>query len=424
MDDASQQPPDSLSGLPLKPRLALLHYSAPPVTGGVESVLGEQAGRLAAAGYDVRMIAGRGDGELLPELDTAHPRVRRLFRELLAGRGSETEFRELSSTIAGSLQPLLADRDCVIVHNVLSMPFNLPFTAALLASRRRLVAWVHDVVIRDDDGSPVESVNYPFSLINQRQPGVSYVAISETRREDLRRLWREPEAKAEVVPNGIDSQRFAGLSRKLMGLLSPIPVDRAWPLILIPQRVTENKRIELALAAAAQLRQRLPRLTVLVTGPSDPHSHQGELLSQLLRRRQELGLNGTVYFLAEQAVAGRAHPINADDIAMLYRLSDVVLLTGRAEGFGLPLLEAALSRVPVVCAALPVFQEISGGEIYPFPVSGDPASIAEALLKALDTVVARGRRHALQRYSWPVVMEQLEAVIAGAVAARGVAAAP
>ncbi|MDQ6900380.1 MAG: glycosyltransferase family 4 protein [Candidatus Dormibacteraeota bacterium] len=394
------------------------------MTGGVESVLGDQARRLAAAGYDVRIIAGRGEGQIVPEVDSAHPRVRRIFRELVAGRGADAEFRELSLTIGSRLQPLLADRDCIIVHNVLTMPFNLPLTAALLDSGRQLVAWVHDVVVRDDDDSPVESVNYPFRLVNRRQPGVTYVAISETRRDDLRRLWREPEAEAAVVPNGIDSQRFAGLSRKLMGLLSMIPVERAWPLILIPQRVTENKRIELALAAAAQLRERLPGLTMLVTGPSDPHSQRGELLSQLLRRRHELGLDGTVHFLAEQAVSGRPHPVNADDVAMLYRLSDVVLLTGRAEGFGLPLLEAALARVPVVCAALPVFQEISGGEIYPFPVSGEPSSIAQSVLKALDTVVARARRLALQRYSWPVVMERLEAVIAGAVAPQSVPIAP
>jgi mannosylglucosylglycerate synthase len=59
----------------VKPRLALLHYTAPPVTGGVEWVMAAQARKLREAGYDVRLIAGRGDAEILPELDSRHPDV-------------------------------------------------------------------------------------------------------------------------------------------------------------------------------------------------------------------------------------------------------------------------------------------------------------------------------------------------------------
>ncbi len=417
MDGVSRSRHDPPAEAQPKARLALVHFTAPPITGGVESVLREQARRLRAAGHDVRMIAGQGEGEIIPEMDTAQPRVRRLFQELLAGRAAGSDFRELEATIADRLEPLLADRDCVIAHNVLSMPFNLPLTAALLESGRKLIGWVHDVVIRDDDGSPVEAADYPFGLVNRRQPGVVYVAISEARRADLRRLWREPDGQAAVVPNGIDPVGFAGLSDKVAGLLAAMGVETAWPLILIPQRVTANKRIELALEAAAQLRRRLPELAVVVTGPSDPHSHYGDPLGRLLTRRQELGLERTVHFLAERAEHGGGHPVTAEDVAMLYRVSDAVLLTGRAEGFGLPLLEAALAHVPVACADLPVFGEISGGEIYPFPASGDASSIARAVLEALDTPVGRARRRALERYAWPVVMEQVEAVIAGVTSA-------
>src|SRR6266536_3371896 len=61
-----------------RPRLALIHYSASPVVGGVERVMTAQATMLRGAGYDVRIIAGRGDSDLIPEADSWHPEVERL----------------------------------------------------------------------------------------------------------------------------------------------------------------------------------------------------------------------------------------------------------------------------------------------------------------------------------------------------------
>ena len=43
-----------------KGRIALLHYTALPVVGGVEVVVGRHATLLADAGYDVAIVAGRG----------------------------------------------------------------------------------------------------------------------------------------------------------------------------------------------------------------------------------------------------------------------------------------------------------------------------------------------------------------------------
>ena len=63
--------------------LAMLHYTAPPIIGGVESVLEAHARLFLQAGFDVTVIAGRG-AELalpqgvrfqrIPELDSLHSR--------------------------------------------------------------------------------------------------------------------------------------------------------------------------------------------------------------------------------------------------------------------------------------------------------------------------------------------------------------
>ncbi|MDR7567526.1 MAG: glycosyl transferase family 1, partial [Armatimonadota bacterium] len=68
--------------------IVLLHYTAPPVVGGVEGMLAEQARLLRAAGYRVRILAGRGGGEgytRLPLLYGRHPEVRTAHRALERG---------------------------------------------------------------------------------------------------------------------------------------------------------------------------------------------------------------------------------------------------------------------------------------------------------------------------------------------------
>ena len=41
--------------------IAILHYSVPPVVGGVESVIAHHARLMSADGHAVRLIAARGD---------------------------------------------------------------------------------------------------------------------------------------------------------------------------------------------------------------------------------------------------------------------------------------------------------------------------------------------------------------------------
>ena len=74
--------------------LAVLHYTAPPVIGGVESVLDAHTRLFLQAGFDVTVIAGRGTASalangvqfhLIPELDSLHPRVAAISAALEQG---------------------------------------------------------------------------------------------------------------------------------------------------------------------------------------------------------------------------------------------------------------------------------------------------------------------------------------------------
>jgi glycosyltransferase involved in cell wall biosynthesis len=68
-------------------------------------------------------------------------------------------------------------------------------------------------------------------------------------------------------------------------------------------------------------------------------------------------------------------------MADLYRLADGLLFPSRAEGFGIPMVEAALAGLPLFCSDIPPFREIAGNAAVYFDPQGDPQQIAGLLEK-------------------------------------------
>ncbi|MCB0002979.1 MAG: hypothetical protein KDH86_10560, partial [Anaerolineae bacterium] len=143
--------------MPEQRRIAILHYSAPPVVGGVEAVMLAHARTFVEAGMDVTIVAGRGEQQALPagahlavvpEIDSRDPAIHEASALLASGK-VPTNFAELSGRLVAALHLLLEPMDAVIVHNVFTKQFNLPLTAALdqlldAGVIRHCIAWCHD----------------------------------------------------------------------------------------------------------------------------------------------------------------------------------------------------------------------------------------------------------------------------------------
>src|SRR6202023_4381409 len=121
-------------------RVGLLHYTCPPIIGGVETILYEQATRLAARGHAVTVLSGRGGPfppaaggiklVIIPELDSKYPEVSAIRDGLDRGH-VPPGFAPLQATIQRRLEPALTELDSLLVHKPLSLHFNLPLTAPL-----------------------------------------------------------------------------------------------------------------------------------------------------------------------------------------------------------------------------------------------------------------------------------------------------
>jgi len=133
----------------------------------------------------------------------------------------------------------------------------------------------------------------------------------------LQRLMAEKFAdpNAVLVPNGVDWTQFDSEPRDMQ----PVPT------VGIVYSWTEWKGIDTAFEAIRLAQQIIPRLRVVCFG-SNPLRHsppQPTNMSFTLRPRQR-------------------------DIAALYRSADCWLMTSTSEGFGMPGLEAAACRCPII----------------------------------------------------------------------------
>lgn len=414
-------PPGSQDIPALALRVAILHYTVPPLVGGVERVIGRHASLLADDGHSVTLLAGRGESSdhhvrfvRLPLADSAHPRILRQRQELDAGR-VPADFEATIEELRVGLRHELAGHDVLLAHNVCSLHFDLALTAALRrlvdeGTSPPLVAWHHDLAWTQDRHRRAMHDGYPWDLLRTAWPGARHVAVSAVRRGEVAALMGIPADSVRVIRNGIDLAAELGLAPETDRWLGRTGMLEADPLLLTPARITPRKNIGLGLEVVAEMRRRGRPAGLVVTGPLDPHEPaQKDHLASLLERRGQLRLEGAAWFLAAESGETLSDRVVTD----LYRLADALFLPSREEGFGLPVLEAALHRLPIICSDLPVLREIAGeGATYLDP-DADPGAVATIVLARLESDTEdRLWRSVRREYAWPVVFrEQLRPLL-------------
>ncbi|HEV7402842.1 MAG TPA: glycosyltransferase, partial [Chthoniobacteraceae bacterium] len=151
---------------------------------------------------------------------------------------------------------------------------------------------------------------------------------------------------------------------------------------------------------------------LLITGAADPHHTPSTAYADSLRRlRTELRLEAHVCFVSDH------FPPSDADVDSLYALADALLFPSHQEGFGLPMLEAALHRLPIFCRDLETLTSLLPAEnITIFPEHAAPAQIAADLRRQVEAShTIRNRKAVVQNYGWPAIYQNfLAPLLAGA----------
>ncbi len=404
------------SGEPERPRIVFLHFTAPPVVGGVEAVIAEHIRLFSDAGFPTLVVAGRaaeteadgvGPVHIIPEMDSENPVYLSLQPEIDESR-VPPQFRELQEKIEAGLRGILQPSDIVIAHNIMTTHFNLALTGAVhqLVEEGRLpqlIVWCHDISRHvNPERDAVQRFGQPWDLLRTRIDGATYVAVSSSRRGSLAKILHCAPELIRVISNGVDPVQLLGLSELGMELIREFDLMAADLILLMPVRITKVKNIEFALEVTEALKKAGMVVRLIVTGPPDPHVAEiPEYYQGLLDQRRRLGLTEEAIFVHEGM---RKHPapliLETDTVAELYRISDLILMPSIREGFGMPVLEAALVDRPVFATPIPVLEELPDFKhVIQFNESAE--SVATRIRQWTESDEAhRLRRHVRSNLTW------------------------
>ena len=377
-------------------KIALVHYTYPPVIGGVEFVMEQQAALFARRGHAVRIIAGRAENTVdgvsvdeIAELLPAHPRNEQSQAEI-TGNGPAAAYEELKAYLKARLVEALTD--CPVAE-----------LAAEGTVAARFVNWVHDIAAIDENYSLGELLGgEPWNLLAGAPQRFKHAVISKKRQQQYCELTGIDAGQCPVVPNGVRYIRLLKLTDEVRKLCRQYGVLYQDIVMLQPTRILRRKNIEFGIRVLAELKRAGHKVVYLVTGAPDAHNPAARDYGRELRELAgELGVDDEFHFLSE------TFEISDEDLVSIYNASDLLFLPSRQEGFGLPLLEAGVFRIPVFCARVEPMCSILENNVNLFDLAEEPSAVARRVAVTLgDNPGYRARKEVIKNYSWERLFDE------------------
>jgi L-malate glycosyltransferase len=209
--------------------------------------------------------------------------------------------------------------------------------------------------------------------------------------EYLRKIFAHHGYQTRVICNIVETSQFAYRERRPLR-----------PRLLSTRNLESHYGVDNTLEAFARVRARCPDATLTVAG-------SGSQEGRLRRLAASLGVEG-IRFL------GRVEP---EAMPRLYDEADIFLNSSLIDNQPVSVLEAFAAGLPVVSTGtgdLAAF--VRDGETGLLVPPGDPAAMADAVMRLLGdrehaATVARRARQEVERYTWPRVRQQWDAVYRG-----------
>lgn len=402
-------------------QVVIVHYSVPPVVGGVEFVIEPMAELFAKNGWYVSVLAGKGKlnsknikTTLIPELYGENSSVKNTQSMLTVGSLPDN-YESSVKNLEKKIETQIGNINTVIIHNMMTMPFNLLATEAFFNyinnnPHKNFYVWIHDLAWLMEDHNSYLFERKPWSILKTAQKNVKYFTISKYRKKQAMTLMKLSAKQLKVVPNGIDFSKFLNLNEATIKLVGQLNFSQNRPLITIPARLINRKNLERTIYILAELKQYAPNLLAIIAGsPVQGNNVSENYYTKLNSLIKKLSAENNIKFLFEfGGKAGFSEQENREIVHDLYFISDFTMLLSKDEGFGLPLLEGGLARQPLVLSDLDVFHEIAGDKALFIPEFEPPEIAAKTIKKAfLDspTKIQNLFSEVLQNYSWDAIWE-------------------
>jgi glycosyltransferase involved in cell wall biosynthesis len=193
--------------------------------------------------------------------------------------------------------------------------------------------------------------------------------------------------KVAVIPNGVDLKMFAGSNGRIM-----LEGD---PSVLYVGHLSRLKGVDILIQAITKLRSELPNIKLhLVGGGNDRYF-------ALLAKKEGIEKHVVFHGWTEHSM-----------LPSYFKSADICVFPSRQEGFGIVILEAMASGIPVIASNIPSFQEIISngrdGRLFK-PEDADALSKEVVALYQdphLRKELSRNAFEKVARYSWENIADK------------------
>lgn len=266
-------------------------------------------------------------------------------------------------------------RDHVDIFHGLSGELPIGVRAAGI----RTVVTIHDLIFlrHPEYYNPIDAAVYRAKFLLTCHEAQRIIAISECTKRDIMEFGGVPDDRIDVVYQSC-AKRFSANNMPSMEAADEVRSRLQLPprFILSVGTIEERKNVLLAVES-------LPAL------PDDVHlvavGRRTKYADRMERAAHKLGVAHRLHILSG---------VSDDDLAAIYRLAETFVYPSRYEGFGIPIIEAIQSGLPVVACTGSCLEEAGGPDcLYVSP--DDAKALALAVRQTLQG--AGGRDERIQR---------------------------
>lgn len=366
-------------------KICIVSQSYYPKPGGVTEVVHYTARELRRLGHSVTIVTTNywsGDREDFPG-------VRRIGRNMLVPVNGAWVNVTLALRMRERLARIFAEGDFDIIQTHCPLVPTLPLVALQAARRDQKIVGTFHAAARSNAAYGLfrKALNRRAERLDVR------IAVSEPAYRFASRYFP---GKYEIVPNGIDCERFSPS-------VQPLEIeDKECIRVLFVGRMDKRKGVPYLIKALPLAEKKIGRkIKLILVGEG--------------RLRNIIAPKPSFKYGTEILSIGRVDP---SLLPRYYRSCDIFCspATGQ-ESFGIVLLEAMASGIPIVASDIPGYRRVLSHEREGLLVKPkDPAALAEALATLCSNPAlrrefgARGREKSLQ-YDWPIIVSKIEEIL-------------
>ncbi|HHE64541.1 MAG: glycosyltransferase family 4 protein [Candidatus Cloacimonadota bacterium] len=222
------------------------------------------------------------------------------------------------------------------------------------------------------------------------------ITISRQVHNDTLRLYKLPEDKLKLNPNGFDDEMFRPKSISKKDLFTQFGLNTVpEKLVSFVGKFTDFKGIDILIKAARKVTDEIPEVVFALAG-------DGQLMEEMNNLASKLGLTN-IYFIGHQT---------QEDVASLYSAADVSVVPSRIEPFGLVAIEALGCGTPVVATNAGGLPDFVNDEVGQLVEMENVDVLANAIIEELknNTKLTKGkyaREYAVNNYSWKKTLQNV-----------------